>query len=95
MSDLTMKEQEAVRTALHFFRAKLGGWGPLGRALHGKPLVLGRVAAGRPVSASVAFRVARLAGISIDDLLSGSGKFVPPGCCPKCGYCNDEVASAR
>ena len=36
------------------------------------------------VSASLAFRVARLAGVMVDDLLVG--KFLPPGACPNCGH---------
>jgi hypothetical protein len=37
-----------------------------------------------PVSASMAFRVARLAGVTVDDVLVG--KFPPPGTCPHCGH---------
>ena len=36
------------------------------------------------VSASLAIRVARLAGVMVDDLLVG--KFLPPGACPNCGH---------
>ncbi len=37
-----------------------------------------------PASASMAFRLARLANVTVDDLLTG--KFPPPGICPHCGY---------
>ena len=33
MSDLTAKEQKAVRTALRFLRLRVGAWGPLAKAL--------------------------------------------------------------
>jgi hypothetical protein len=36
---------------------------------------------------AVAFRVARLTGVSIDDLLAG--KYPPPGTCPHCGHSAD------
>lgn len=39
------------------------------------------------VSASMALRVARLAGIPVDDLLAG--RFAPEGTCPRCGHTPD------
>jgi hypothetical protein len=33
MSDLTAKEQKAVRTALRFLRLRVGAWAPLAKAL--------------------------------------------------------------
>jgi hypothetical protein len=38
---------------------------------------------GKPVSASMAFRVARLAGVTVDDVLAG--RYPAPGTCPYCG----------
>lgn len=38
----------------------------------------------RAVTAAIAFRVARLAGASIDDVLSGA--YVPAGTCRHCGH---------
>jgi hypothetical protein len=32
----------------------------------------------------MAFRIARLVGVSVDDLVRG--KFPEPGTCPRCGY---------
>ena len=43
-------------------------------------------ARGRGVTPQLAFRVARLAGTSIDDLLGGHFR---PGACPRCGYLPD------
>ena len=82
MSDLTTKEQGHVRTALRFLRARCGGWKPLGKALHAHQLTLS--VRGRPISASLAVRVARLAGVGVDDVLTG--KFPPAGTCPHCGH---------
>jgi hypothetical protein len=43
----------------------------------------------RGVTARVAFRVARFAGVSVTDLVKGQG--VPAGTCPFCGHAPDEV----
>jgi len=37
------------------------------------------------VSASTAVRVARFAGVTVDDVLTG--KYPPAGTCPHCGHC--------
>ena len=37
----------------------------------------------RAASPMVAFRVARFAGVGVDDVLTGA--FPPPGTCPHCG----------
>jgi hypothetical protein len=56
----------------------------LAKALHFKDTTLANVANGRTVTASVAFRVARLAGVAVDDMLAG--RFPAPGTCPHCGH---------
>jgi hypothetical protein len=83
-TDLTATEQHRVRVALRFLRVKFGGWAGLAKALKSGEVMLSAVASKRPVSASLAFRVARLTGVGIDDLLAG--KFPPPGSCPLCGH---------
>jgi hypothetical protein len=82
-SDLTPKEQANVRTALAFLRFRFGTVTPLAKALKFKEASLKHVREGRAVSASLAFRVARLVNVPIDDLLTG--KFPAPGTCPHCG----------
>jgi hypothetical protein len=82
MSDLTKEEQAHVQAALRFLRARCGGWKPLAKALRFTSRTLSA-----PASTSVAFRVARLAGIGVDDLLAG--RFPPPGMCPHCGHASD------
>jgi hypothetical protein len=47
------------------------------------------VTGSRAVKTSVAFRVARLAEASIDDLLSG--RFLPAGTCPHCSHPPDDA----
>jgi hypothetical protein len=49
------------------------------------------IANGRAVTASLAVRVARLAGVSIDGLLRGD--YPPPGTCPYCGHCAADGAT--
>lgn len=86
MTDLDEKEQNHVRAALNCLRRRVGGWEPLAKALGFTSTTVNHVAYSRrkTVSASMAFRVARLAEISVDDLLAG--RFLPPGACPHCGH---------
>ena len=85
-SDLSAEEQKNVRTALKFLRARCGGWEALGRILGFKDTSLAHVASGqRGSTASMAFRVARLAKVGVDDVLSG--RFPAVGTCPYCGHC--------
>ena len=85
MSDLDEKEQKHVRTALRYLRSRVGTWAPVAEALHFQTKTVERAARGcNPVTATMAFRVARLVGVMVDDLLVG--KFLPPGACPHCGH---------
>lgn len=84
MSDLTVAEQTNVRTALKFLRARAGGWDNIAKALHFKARLIARIAENRTVSPVVAFRVARLAKVAVDDVLTGN--FPAPGTCPYCGH---------
>lgn len=85
MSDLNPAEQQHVRAALRVLHRRMGTWAAVAAALHCSPRSLEPVTAGRsPVSASIALRTARLAGVMIDDLLVG--RFLPPGACPNCGF---------
>ena len=87
-SDLTLTEQKHVRTAIWSLRVRVGGWTPLAKALRFQYDTVQKVAAGaRAVTAGMALRVARFAGVSIDDLLAGN--YTPPGTCPHCGHAPD------
>ncbi len=81
-SDLTAEEQAKVRAALVFLRLRMGGWAPLAKALCYQESALSWKR--KPITASLAFRTARLAGVGVDDLLAGA--FPPPGTCPHCGH---------
>lgn len=83
-SDLTKEEQVCVRTALRFLHIRFGGWIPLGKALRLPRKSVSAMAGGRTVSARLAFRLARLVGVGIDELLLGA--FPHPGACPHCGH---------
>jgi ribosomal protein L12E/L44/L45/RPP1/RPP2 len=82
---LSDKEQRHVRTAIRFLRFKIGGWAPLAAALELKADSLVKIvnARGRDVTARLAYNVARLTDVSIDDLLSGA--LLSPRACPHCG----------
>ena len=85
MSDLDQKEQDHVRAALRLFQRRLGTLAAVASALKFSTETIKKVLGGRDaVSASMAIRVARLAGVMVDDLLVG--KFLPPGACPNCGH---------
>lgn len=83
--DLTAQEQTHVRTALKFLRLRCGTWAVTAKALRLGESTIADVAAGRRVaSALLAFRVARLAKVGVDDLLAG--RYPAPGTCPHCGH---------
>ena len=75
VSDLTPSEQSAVRVALRFLKTRAGGWEALARVLHFGPSTLGNVASERTrktPTASMALRIARLAQVTVDDVLAGA-----------------------
>jgi ribosomal protein L12E/L44/L45/RPP1/RPP2 len=89
---LTDKEQRHVRTALRFLRFKVGGWTPLADALGMKVDSIVKVvnARGRDVTARLAYSVARLTDVSIEDLLAGA--LLSQRTCPHCGRPPDDFA---
>jgi hypothetical protein len=92
VSDLTAREQEHARTALRFLRTRTGA-DTLAKALKADKKTLARVINGvTPVSASVAVRVARLAGVGVDDVLTG--RYPLPGTCAHCGHRAEDVGRA-
>jgi hypothetical protein len=86
--DLTTKEQAHVRTAIRFLRVRTGTWDTLAKAMRLRRRTIQDAVYGGTVSASVAFRTARLAGVPVDDVLAG--RFPPEGTCPMCGHMNVE-----
>jgi len=90
MTDLTTEEQARVRKALRFLRTRAGGWGPLATALGFTRATLTHVSddRSRVVTASLAFRLARLAMVPVDDLLAW--KYPPANACPHCGHVSTD-----
>lgn len=82
---LSPLEEAHVRRALRVLKRRYGGWQPLCEALRMRLKSLERMVSGRdrPVAPGVAIRVARLAGVPVDDVLSGA--FPRAGACPTCG----------
>lgn len=78
-----------VRAAIRFLRIRCGGWVPLSKALRFTRSTLQKVGA----TPAVAFRVARLAGVGVDDLLAG--KYPPPGTCPHCGHVRETPEASQ
>ncbi|MGC9986662.1 MAG: hypothetical protein ABSF35_23970 [Polyangia bacterium] len=91
-SDLTEDEQKNVLAALEFLRIRFGKMKMLAKALHFKLNSLrGVLSRHDSVSASMMMRVARLAGVGLDDLLAG--KYPVVGMCPHCGCLPPSVKS--
>jgi hypothetical protein len=89
VSDLTAKEQRAVRTALRFLRLRVGAWAPLAKTLRYEWDSIQKVATGkRGVTPALALRVARLAGVPMDELLAG--QWLSARVCPHCGHPPDD-----
>ncbi|MGO8993849.1 MAG: transcriptional regulator [Polyangiaceae bacterium] len=82
--DLTPEEQAHIRAALRVLRQRLGGYVPLAAALgvNAKSLKDAGAPSGKP-GVGLALRASRLAGVPMEDVLSGS--WPRPGSCPHCG----------
>ena len=80
------KRSHARPAALRFLHRRFGTWKPPARTLKMKATSVAKAVTGRgrPVSPALAFRVARVAGCGIDDLLAG--RFPAPNACPLCGH---------
>jgi hypothetical protein len=93
-NDLTLEEQDNVRPAIWAMRTQFGTWLSLSKVLRYDERTVRDAAKGQvTITASMAFRVARLVGVGIDDLLAG--KWPEPGTCPKCGYKDKRMAQDR
>lgn len=83
-STLTAEEVENARRAIRFLRTRLGGGPKLAAALRVKLQVVEKACGGlRRPSVELVLRAARLAGVPLEDVLSGS--WPPAGMCPFCG----------
>lgn len=85
MLDLSAQEQTHVRAALRFVRLRYGGWAPVSKMLRFNETTLSGMATGqRPPSVVLAFRIAKLVKVPVDDVFGG--RFPPQGTCPHCGH---------
>lgn len=82
-SDLTPEEQANVRKAIHVLRRRIGSYEALAKALRVNLKTLAGYGSKRAPSAGIAIRAARLAGVPVDDVLTGA--WPVPGSCPHCG----------
>lgn len=82
-SDLTPEEQANVRKAIHVLRRRLGSYRALAAALRVTLSTITNQGSKRAPSAAVAIRAARLAGVTVDDVLSGA--WPKAAACPHCG----------
>lgn len=82
-TDLTATEQVNLKTALAFLRARCE-LGPLEKALRIAPRALRKVP-----NPTVAFRIARLAGVGMDDVLTGAFR----SDCAHCGLRKEDEAA--
>jgi DNA-binding XRE family transcriptional regulator len=81
---LSPDEVANVMAAMRVLRGRHGTWVEVARAMGLSKRTVVRFASGEAApTAGMAIRVARLAGVSIDDVLSG--EFAKPRMCPTCG----------
>lgn len=82
-SDLSLAEQENVRVALRFLHTRLGSWQRVAEAMKAHRPTLRDRMYGRTVTGGLALRVARLAAVPLEDILTG--RWPVAGTCPHCG----------
>lgn len=92
-SDLTPTEQANVRAALSFLRVRFGTMRKLAEAMKAqKTTVSFALNPKRAVTAGIALRVARVAGVPLEEVLTG--RWPALGACPHCGRCPDGQVPA-
>jgi len=88
-SDLTPEEQANVKLALRFLAKRFGTYRKLAEAMGAKRATVLLAASPRGVvSAGIALRVARVAGVSVEDVLAG--RFPVAGACPYCARADER-----
>lgn len=82
--DLTPEEAQRVKATLTILKVRYGTWTAVAEAMHLKVATVKYAAERRGgVTAGVALRAARAAGVPVEDILSGA--WPKPGMCPHCG----------
>ena len=83
-TDLTAEEQTNAKAALRFLTTRHGSVRQLAEVMSAKArTVRAALEARGRVSAGLALRAAKVAGVPLEDVLSGA--WPPPGACPHCG----------
>jgi hypothetical protein len=92
-ADLSPEEHANVRKALRFLVARLGGRAKVAASLKVSVQALDGAcySARKRPSAALAIRTARVAGVSVEDVLAG--RFPIAGACPHCGLVASREAS--
>jgi hypothetical protein len=89
-SELTLEEQAHAKTAIRFLAIRLGSWANLADRTDLSLAILRHSASPRSrVTANVALRVARAAGVHLEDVLRGTW---PGNACPHCGHVTEGGA---
>jgi hypothetical protein len=82
--DLSPEEAARVKAVLRFLAKRHGTWAALAKAMDVKHVTIRHAAEERGgVSAGVALRAARVAGVPLEDVLAGH--WPTPTMCPICG----------
>jgi hypothetical protein len=86
LGSLTTDEQNNVRAVMGVLHVRFGSWRAVAEALGTSVKWIEKLmrVVGEP-PAGLAIHAARLAGVPVDDVLSGA--FPKPGSCPMCGRC--------
>jgi hypothetical protein len=89
-SELSLDEQANAKAAVRFLRVRLGSWADLAAKTDLSEAILTHsVARQSRITANVALRVARAAGVPLEDILRGAW---PGKACPLCGHVTEGGA---
>jgi len=82
-SDLTLQEQQNVKVAIPFLAKRFGTYRKLSEAMGAQRATVMLAGHSGVVSAGIALRAARVAGVPVEAILTG--EWPPSGMCPYCG----------
>ncbi len=88
VNTLSLDEEAHVRRALIVLHAQHGEWTDLALVMnvHAENLLRLATSEKHHPTAGLALRAARIAGVPVEDVLSGEWPKPLPGPCPTCGY---------
>lgn len=89
-TELTRQEQENVRAVLRVLKVQHDGLGYVAAKMGITGPSLENLLYGRPIGASTAIRVAKVAGVSVDDVLTG--RYPGRLACRHCGHPIDDFS---